>query len=62
MEELDRQNKKYIIQDKNDYYYSKHSLNYFLKELDKLIEKNNIEIEEADKLIINDHHNCSVYT
>ena len=48
MEELNRQNKKYIIQDKNDYYYSKHSLNYFLKEL--------------DKLIINDHHNCSVYT
>ena len=62
MEELNRQNKKYIIQDKNDYYYSKHSLNYFLGELDKLIKKNNIEIEEADKLIINDHHNCSVYT
>lgn len=62
MEELNRQNKKYIIQDKNDYYYSKHSLNYFLEELDKLIKKNNIEIEEADKLIINDHHNCSVYT
>ena len=62
MEELDRQNKKYIIQDKNDYYYTKHSLNYFLEELDKLIKKNNIEIEEADKLIINDHHNCSVYT
>ena len=62
MEELNRQNKKYIIQDKNDYYYSKHSLNYFLEELDKLIKKNNIEIKEEDKLIINDHHNCSVYT
>ena len=57
MEELDRQNKKYIIQDKNDYYYSQHSLNYFLEELDKLIKKNNIEIKEEDKLIINDHHN-----
>ena len=62
MEELNRQNKKYIIQDKNDYYYTKHSLNYFLEELDKLIKKNNIEIKEEDKLIINDHHNCSVYT
>ncbi|WP_300369618.1 hypothetical protein [Brachyspira sp.] len=62
MEELNRQNKKYIIQCKSDYYYTKHSLNYFLKELDKLIEKNNIKIKEEDKLIINDHHNCSVYT
>ena len=33
MEELNRQNKKYIIQDKYDYYYSKLSLNFLNKNM-----------------------------